>query len=384
MKVTGHIREKSTKKGKAYQIVVEFPIDRVTGKRNRKYFTIHDTKKRAQQKLNDLIYEYSHGTHVEPSKHTVNTFMKEFMSTYVIPHTSPTTYESYQKIIDRYIKPILGHMPLEDLNPIMIQKWVNSLSNGDYINSNGALKPQTVKNIFLRLSSAMDKAVELKLITESPCKYTQLPKLVKYNATVFDDAELKKFLNAIKGHELETPMMILLMLGLRRGEAIALRWKCIDWDNKTINITESMVQTSKDTNYIKAPKSKAGIRSIVMPKHLYEYLKAEYDTLKRLDKHFSEDDFIIHKKGSKEPYKPNTLYQKFKRFLKQNNLEDIRLHDLRHTTATIMLNSGISPKISSQVLGHSTVSVTLDTYSHVLKSVQVDAADKIDKQIFGE
>lgn len=384
MKVTGHIREKSTKKGKAYQLVVEFPIDRITGKRNRKYFTIHDTKKRAIQKLNDLIYEYSHGTYVEPSKHTVNTFMKEFMSTYVIPNTSPTTYESYQKIIDRYIKPILGHMPLEDLTPIMIQKWVNSLSNGDYINSKGALKPQTVKNIFLRLSSAMDKAVELKLITESPCKYTQLPKLVKYNANIFNDAELKKFLNAIKGHELETPMMILLMLGLRRGEAIALRWKCIDWDNKTINITESMVQTSKDTNYIKAPKSKAGIRSIVMPKHLYEYLKAEYDTLKKLDKHFSEDDFIIHKKGSKEPYKPNTLYQKFKRFLKQNNLEDIRLHDLRHTTATVMLNAQISPKVAQQVLGHSTVSVTLDTYSHVLKSVQVDAADKIDKQIFGE
>lgn len=266
----------------------------------------------------------------------------------------------------------------------MIQKWVNSLSNGDYINSKGALKPQTVKNIFLRLSSAMDKAVELKLITESPCKYTQLPKLVKYNATVFDNAELKKFLNAIKGHELETPMMILLMLGLRRGEAIALRWKCIDWDNKTINITESMVRTSKSTNYIKTPKSKAGIRSIVMPNHLYEYLKAEYDNLKTLDKHFSENDFIIHKKSSKESYKPNTLYQKFKRFLKENNLEDIRLHDLRHTTATVMLTAGVSPKVAQQVLGHSTVSVTLDTYSHVLKSVQVDAADKIDKQIFGE
>ena len=117
MKVTGHIREKSTKKGKAYQLVVEFPIDRVTGKRNRKYFTIHDTKKRAIQKLNDLIYQYSYGTYVEPSKHTVNTFMQEFMSTYVIPNTSPTTYESYQKIINRYIKPILGHMPLEELTP---------------------------------------------------------------------------------------------------------------------------------------------------------------------------------------------------------------------------------------------------------------------------
>lgn len=284
----------------------------------------------------------------------MSSFLQEWITIYVIPNISPTTHENYQKIINRYINPILGHLALEDITPIMVQKWVNSLSSGDYLNAKKGLKPQTVKNIFLVLHSSMDKAVELKLVQESPCLYTQLPKLIKYNAQVLDEIELQKFFKALKGNELETAMMIIITLGLRRGEAIALRWKSIDWINKTISITESMVQTSKNTNHLKEPKSKAGIRSIVMPNHLYEYLKAEYERLKTLDKNFSEND-----------------------------IKNIRLHDLRHTTATLMLTAGVSPKVAQQVLGHSTISMTLDTYSHVLQPVQVDATDKIDKQLFG-
>lgn len=125
MRVTGHIREKSTKRGKAYQIVIEFPTQ--SGKRNRKLKTVYCTKKKAQKILNDIIYEYEHGTYVEPSKTTIEKFLKEWMETYVIPNKSPTTYENYQKIINRYICPMLGNYTLEDLTPIMIQKWVNSL-----------------------------------------------------------------------------------------------------------------------------------------------------------------------------------------------------------------------------------------------------------------
>lgn len=381
MRVTGHLREKNTKRGKSYQIVIEFPTQ--TGKRNRKFKTVYCTKKKAQKILNDMIYEYEHGTYVEPSKTTIEKFLKEWMETYVIPNKSPTTYENYQKIINRYICPILGNYTLEDLTPIMVQKWVNSLANGDYIDARKPLKPQTVKNIFLILHSSMEKAIELKLITESPCTYTTLPKLVKYNAQIFDEEELQKFLTALKGTELETPLLIILSCGLRRGEALALKWSSIDWQNKKIHITESIVQTPSKKILTKEPKSKAGIRSIVMPNQLYEYLKLEYERRKLLDKHFSEDDYIIHAKSSKQPCKPDSLSKKFKCFLKRNNLKDIRLHDLRHECASLLLKSGVNPRVAKDILGHSTVSITLDTYSHVLKSVENDAAEKLNQQLFG-
>jgi hypothetical protein len=194
MKVTGHIRDKSTKSKKTYQIIIEF--QNTTGKRNRKYYTVHCTKREAQKKLEELIYEFEHGIHVEPSKATVSDFLDEYMKTYITPIKSPTTAESYQKIINRYINPNFGHLELESVTPLMVQKWVNNLSSGEFLNANKGLKPQTVKNIFLVLHSSMGKAVELKLIKESPCEYTKLPKLVKYQAQVFDDSELQKFITA--------------------------------------------------------------------------------------------------------------------------------------------------------------------------------------------
>jgi integrase len=151
-----------------------------------------------------------------------------------------------------------------------------------------------------------------------------------------------------------------------------------------MNITENRVQTPKNEIYTKEPKSKAGIRSIVMPSSLFEYLKTEHDRLKLLDKTFSENDYIVHMNCSKEPYRPDVFSQKFKRFLERHHLKQIRLHDLRHTCATMMLTAGVTPKVAQQILGHSEISTTMDTYSHVLKKVEIDAAEKIDKQIFGK
>ena len=383
MKVTGHLRERITKKGNAFELTIELPKDTTTGKRHRKTKTIYCTKRQAQKELDNWIYELEHGTYIEPTKSTVNTFLAEWINTYVTPVKSKTTSQGYQKIIDRYIKNTIGNITLEDLNAITVQKWVNSLSDGSPI-TNEPLSPQTVKNSFLVLHSAMRKAVELKLIQESPCEYTQLPKLVKYQAKVFDEQDLKKFLKAIKGTDLETPMMIVVSCGLRRGELLALKWSSIDWNDKTLNITENRVQTPCNEIYTKDPKSKAGTRSIVMPNSLFDYLKSEYDRLKLCDKSFSETNYIVHMKDTKEPYRPDVFSQKFKRFLEKNHLKKIRLHDLRHTCATMMLTAGITPKVAQQILGHSEISTTLDTYSHVLKRVEIDAAEKLDKQIFGE
>ncbi|MGN1411435.1 MAG: site-specific integrase [Oscillospiraceae bacterium] len=151
-----------------------------------------------------------------------------------------------------------------------------------------------------------------------------------------------------------------------------------------MNITENRVQTPSNKILTQTPKSKAGIRSIVLPSSLYDYLKAEYDRLKLCDKSFSENDYIVHMNGSKEPYRPDVFSQKFKRFIEKNHLKKIRFHDIRHTFTNQMLGSGVPAKVIQKILGHSEISTTLDTYTEVLKSVEDDVADKINKKIFGE
>ena len=212
-----------------------------------------------------------------------------------------------------------------------------------------------------------------------------LLKLAKYGADVTKN-NISTLINVLQNerNDFETPLMIVVSCGLRRGELLALKWSSIDWNDKTLNITENRVQTPCNEIYTKDPKSQAGTRSIVMPNSLFDYLKLEYDRLKLCDKSFSETNYIVHMKDTKEPYRPDVFSQKFKRFLEKNHLKKIRLHDLRHTCATMMLTAGITPKVAQQILGHSEISTTLDTYSHILKRVEIDAAEKLDKQIFGE
>lgn len=212
-----------------------------------------------------------------------------------------------------------------------------------------------------------------------------LLKLAKYGADVTKN-NISTLINVLQNerNDFETPLMIVVSCGLRRGELLALKWSSIDWNDKTLNMTENRVQTPCNEIYTKDPKSQAGTRSIVMPNSLFDYLKLEYDRLKLCDKSFSETNYIVHMKDTKEPYRPDVFSQKFKRFLEKNHLKKIRLHDLRHTCATMMLTAGITPKVAQQILGHSEISTTLDKYSHVLKRVEIDAAEKLDKQIFGE
>lgn len=212
-----------------------------------------------------------------------------------------------------------------------------------------------------------------------------LLKLAKYGADVTKN-NISTLINVLQNerNDFETPLMIVVSCGLRRGELLALKWSSIDWNDKTLNMTENRVQTPCNEIYTKDPKIQAGTRSIVMPNSLFDYLKLEYDRLKLCDKSFSETNYIVHMKDTKEPYRPDVFSQKFKRFLEKNHLKKIRLHDLRHTCATMMLTAGITPKVAQQILGHSEISTTLDKYSHVLKRVEIDAAEKLDKQIFGE
>jgi len=182
-------------------------------------------------------------------------------------------------------------------------------------------------------------------------------------------------LDCAKGTSMYLPLMIEICIGLRRGELLALKWKHIDFENGYLSVEENLV-TVNNERITKAPKTQSGKRSIQIPATLLTLLR---DT--KTERKANDNDYIICQKDG-SPYKSDSFTQKFRRFLEAQGLKHLRFHDLRHINATIMLSLGISPKVAQERLGHSSYQVTMDIYSHVLKKVEKEAADKLDEALF--
>lgn len=389
MQVSGHIRKRVKKNGDvSYQIIIELPIDPATGKRNRKYKTIKGTKKQAEKVLRKMMDDLENHTFVEDSNITVSELVMMWFELY-LKDLSPTTLEGYEYQIKNYIvNQDIGKIRLQDLTTSDVQRWINSLYDESPL-SNKPLSAKTVKNIYHNLCAAIDKAVVLEYVKKNVCKAVSLPKVQKYTAEVYDEKEIQQLLNVIKGTDMELPLMIDVNLGLRRGELLALKWKHIDFEKGFVSIEDNMVEVKKevsaDRTLTKAPKSISGQRIIPISPSLTDYLKkahTEYLLKKlKMGKDFFDGDYVVCQENGK-PYKPNSFTDKFNKFLKKNNLKHIRLHDLRHTNATLMLTQGISPKVAQMRLGHSDYSTTMNIYSHVLESVATEAAEKIENVIF--
>lgn len=375
MAFTGHVRKRNVKSGiTTYQIIVEEENICSGGKRNRFYKTIHGSKKDAEKAMCSMISELENKTFTKESKLTVKEFMLQWLDLYVKNQLSPTTVQHYVDQTEKYIIPKFGHIYLQQLKNIDIQKWVFDLQKGSPLTGK-PLAPKTIKNIMLNLSAAMKKAVMLDLIPKNPCDNITMPKLEKFEPDVYSMEEVDKMLNCAKNTDLYLPLMIEICIGLRRGELLALKWHHIDFDNGYLTVEENLV-TVDNRRITKAPKTKSGRRSIQIPSTLLDLLR---DT--KNNRHAGDNDYVICQKDG-SPYKSDSFSLKFRRFLKANNLKHIRFHDLRHINATIMLSLGISPKVAQERLGHSSYQITMDIYSHVLKKVEKEAADKLDDALF--
>ena len=382
---TGHIRKNELKSGKAsYSFIVETEADLETGKRQRIYKTFK-TKKEAEKAMQETMAKINNHSFVKDSKITVKAFLLEWLEVYIKPHMSPTTTDSYVTQVEKYIIPALGNKKLQDLKTVDIQKFYNQLKEKSPL-SGKPLSAKTIKNIHMNLQAALDKAVEDEIITKNPAKKVELQKAKKYQADVYNMEDILEVFKAAKDTDLELAIHILLLLGLRRGELLALRWVNVDFQNGYVNIVENAVRIGKSgKTLIKAPKSESGVRKIQVPSSLLKMMKksrAEYwQNRMKHGKDFNDTDLVVCQENG-SPYTVGYFSQKVQRFIKRNGLKKVRLHDYRHTCATQMLRLGISPKVAQKQLGHSSFGITMDTYSHVLEEMELEAADIMERAIY--
>lgn len=380
---SGHIRKREHKNGHSWQIIIEAEIDQLTGKRNRIYKTIKGTKKQAEKVMVQMLSEMNQGIFIHESTKTLEQFLLEWLDTYIRPTKSPTTTKRYVEQVEKYIIPALGKKKLQDLKSMDIQKFYNALAEKSPL-SDKPLSAKSIKNIHMNFLGALGQAVKMDLIKKNPAKHVEVPKTKKYQAEVYTPEEVQTLLENVIDTDMEVPIALLVGLGLRRGEVLALRWQDVDLERGKVCIRRNMVKVGKEIIF-KDPKTETSNREIELPSTLLKLLQVErkrYLTNKlKMGEQFEDNDLVVCWDDGK-CINPDTLSQKFRRLIERIGLKHIRLHDLRHTNATLMLEYGVNIKVAQQRLGHASISTTMDIYSHVTEKVEKEAADKLDKGIF--
>ena len=374
----GHIR----KRGNSYAIVVELPRDPATGKRRQQWHYVKGTKRDAERALRNILTSMDNGSYIKPKRSTLGALLTQWLADYVTMRTTPRTLESYSSIVNRHLIPALGAIPLTELQPQHIQSYYARALEKGRADNKGGLSARSVLYHHRIMAKALDYGVKMGMTARNVTDVVTPPRVARVTMATLSPEEVSRFLDVAKESSYYVFFATLLYSGLRRGELLALRWRNLDLDKASLAVVETAYQLGNGEYIIKEPKTAHSRRMVLLSPALVELLKeyrADQELLRiQLGIGLTENDFVfIRHDGS--PIYPNAVSHAFHGIIKKVGLKHVRLHDLRHTHATLMLKAGIHPKIVSERLGHANIGITLDTYSHVLPGLQEAAAEQFDK-----
>lgn len=345
-----------------------------SGKRRYLNRTIHGSKKVAQATLTKLLREKDTGALVEPSRTTVGEYLDHWLEAAVKPRVSPRTYADYTGLITRYIEPELGSRRLSAVSPIEIQSFYGKLLNK-------GLSARTVRYVHSVLRNALSQAVKWRYLHQNPAVFVGLPKLQSSEMVALSTDEVQQFLGAARGSRHELLFNVLLATGLRPGEALGLQWQDIDFTAMSLSVVRSVSRNGNGQVTLASPKTMKSRRRLPIPASLGAMLLQEKELR---DIQAEQTQIFTTEKG--EIFHPDNFPRRhFKDLIERAGINRrVRLYDLRHTHATLLLLAGVHPKVVSERLGHSSITLTLDTYSHVLPSMQQDASDRLENMLYSE
>lgn len=372
------MRGSVVKRGKKYSIVIFMGTDE-NGKKKQKWMSGFNTKKEAEKGLNRVLYEIDNNTFVNTDKILLRDYMNDWFENHVLNNLKKTTSDGYKNIIDKRINVHLGHIPLSKLKPIQIQNFYDKQLREGRADGNGGLSATTVIQTHRVLRKALNRAEKLQVIGRNPADFVELPKKQKYYAQILYEEDIPEFLDAFRDMDIFVAVMLALTLGLRRGEVLGLRWEDVDYKNNTISINQTITH-GKNGLIFTTPKTESSRRTILVSEKLIELLKEHRKEQEALRKFFGRaylENDLVNCREDGSPITPSALSHKFTTRLKSKGLKHIRFHDLRHTNATLMLKHNISAKVASSRLGHSTIGITMDLYSHVIKSMEKEVVNLI-------
>lgn len=370
---------------KPYLVRVEYPPDPITGKRKQRSKAFR-TKKEADAELTKWLGEIDRGVAVDPSKMTFGEYLRHWLATYATHNTRETTYRGYEVCVRCHIVPVLGGIALQKLTPAHLHGFYMQAVNGARADRRpGTLSAHSVRLAHSVIREALQHAFEMNMVPRNVADATKPPRAVRPQVKVWDAEDARAFLDAADDDAFAPLWLMALVTGMRRGELIGLRWQDVDLQRAVLHVRHTLMVV-KGERGLREPKTKSGRRTIALSPACVAALKEHRirQNARRLrmgaDWH---DRDAVFAAANGEWIDPGNLSRHFSRIVKRAELPMIRFHDLRHTSATLLLKEGVNVKVVSERLGHANISITLDTYSHVLPSMQQDAADRMDTALFG-
>ena len=371
---TGEQKDGIAKRGSSYSYIVRVK-DPETGKSKQKWISGFATKEEAKSARDKARTDSRTGVFVAPTKITV---LEHFEAWWQIKRekVKPTTAENYRFILDRYILPKLGSLPLKELNSVRIEKMLIDLIQNH--------SESTVRLVSIVLSQGLDRAVKDRLLAFNPAKGIERPKGKKRSVTPYTSEELKRLLGALESHRLFAFFRLLAFTGARRGEILAVRWSDLDFDKATLSISKNRTRLGKTVIEQDSTKGGDGLRIVQLDfetlRLVKEHRKRQIEERMKAGSSWQDDNYIFTQENGL-PLDPSTPYHLFKKTAERLGLRSESLHSLRHLHATELLNSGAGVHLVKDRLGHSDISTTLRTYAHVRPEQRQDIADLFAKAI---
>lgn len=344
-----------------------------TGKREYASESVRGTRRDADKALTALLARVDAGEFRKDSRERLGAFLTEWLDTVAKQSVSTRTYSDYTKFLTRYVVPEIGEVPLKDLTTRTIQGLYSDMSNR-------GLSPNTIRLTHAPLRQALDTAVAWGLIEHNPAVGAKRPKLKRKERQTLTIEQVDLLLETYRNDSLHALWCLLLLAGLRPGEALALKWS--DLQDNRLSIRRALTEVETRKWEVGPTKTEDSTGTITLPKTALESLQRHRQQqakaiLKAGDKYNREDQWIFADPEGNF-LRPDSVAQRWGRLLKRAGLPPMRLYDTRHTHATLLLTAGVNPKIVSERLRHSSVSITLDTYSHVLREIESGVADTLD------
>lgn len=355
------------------------------GKQIRYRKTVKAKSPREVEKLLALmIAEIEQGQFINTKKLTFADFVTRWFKDYGENNLAPKTLHRYKQLFDSRILPALGHYKIEQIKPVHILEFYNTLINeGTRLDGRpGKISEQTVLYHHRVISAVLQDAVEWQVIPYNPAKRVKPPKVKKTQGKYYDEEQTATLLHAVENEAFDYRVILVLAIstGLRRGELMGLEWSDIDFEKLTLTVRQVSQYIPGKGIFTKEPKNETSKRTVSLPLSVVSLVKdyrkewAE-NRLKIADLWQGSDRLFVTWDGN--PMHPDTVSKWFPKFLKKHHLPSIPFHGLRHTAATLLIKEGLHAKTISSRLGHSNINTTMNIYGHALKSADKEAADKL-------
>lgn len=354
-----------------------------SGKRRYMNKTVRGNKKDAEGYLSKTQTQISSGTFVEPSFLTIDEYLDKWLDAAARPRLSERTLADYSEVLKRYVRPKLGSKTLSQLQPLEIQELYSEMQERK-------LSARTVRGTHVVLSSALKQAVRWRMLFVNPAQSVELPKRTRREMKALSPGEATAFLEAAREDPHGLVFALGLVTGMRPEEYLALQWKDIDLQQGTATVQRTLCWRRQKGGgwYFGEPKTSQSRRTVPLPasivRELGHHKARQAQTRLKMGGDYQTLDLVFATATGGPLHSDNLATRNFRAIRERAKLPaSITPYSLRHTCATLLLLAGENPKVVSERLGHSSIVMTLDTYSHVLPSMQQAATEKLEKMLFG-